>query len=478
MAADLRDWLYQVEQREDLKVIKGASWEQDIGFITSHYWKSWRNAPATMFDDIPGYPSGFRVLSNFIMSPRRAALTLGLPEKASDNEMRQALLQRWSGWEAASGDFAPKVVSRGPVLENVMEGESVDLLRFPTPKWHELDGGRYIGTGCAVITQDPDTGEVNLGCYRNMVLDGRNLALQVSPGKRGRLHYEKYHSRGQPCPIAVSVGHHPLFFAMSGVEVPVPEYHMAGAIRGEPVEVIREEVTGLPIPADAEIVIVGWCHPGKTRPEGPFGEVTGYYASKGRPEPYIEVERVYYRNHPVILGAPQGKPPHAVSFYQTLVRSVVLESELRKTGIPDIVALWTHEAPSSLFIAVSIRQRYAGHAKQVAMATRHVIGAGMSRYIIVVEEDIDVTDMSDVLWALTTRSDPERHIDVVRRTKSSLIDPIIRKPAEVYMSSTALIEACRPFEWKDDFPQAVGFSPEVTGKMMVRWGKVIEGPIK
>jgi UbiD family decarboxylase len=473
MGEDLRDWQRQVEEREDLKVVKEASWEQDIGFITAFYWKNWRNSPALMFDEVPGYPTGFRVLSNFVLSPRRVALTMGLPEHGSDSEMREALLQKLLQWEAGAGDFAPKVVGRGPVLENVMKGEDIDLLHFPSPKWHELDGGRYIGTGCAVITQDPDTGEVNLGCYRNMVLDGKNLALQASPGKHGRLHYEKYHSRGRPCPVAVSVGHHPLFFAMAGVEIPVAEYHFAGAMRGEPVEVIQEEVTGLPIPADSEIVIVGWCYPERTRPEGPFGEVTGYYASKGRQEPYIEVERVYYRNNPIILGAPQGKPPHSVSFYQALVRSAVLEHELRKTGIPDIIGLWTHEAPSSLFITVSIKQRYAGHAKQVALATRHLIGAGMSRYIIVVDEDIDVTNIADVIWALTTRSDPEKHIDIIRRAKSSLIDPIIRKPAEVYMASTALIEACKPFEWKDEFPEAVEFSTEVTERMMTRWGKVL-----
>lgn len=473
MTTDLRDWLRHVEEKGDLKVIKGASWEEDIGFVTDFYWKSWRDAPALLFDEVPGYPPGFRVLSNFMLSPRRVAFTLGLPEDGSANEMRRILLQKWPEWETRAGAFAPKVVSHGPILENVMKGDEVELFRFPTPRWHELDGGRYMGTGCAVITQDPDTRQVNLGCYRNMIIDSKNLALQATAGKQGRLHYEKYHSRGKPSPVAVSVGHHPLFFAMAGIEVPVPEYNMAGAIRGKPVEVIEEEATGLPIPADSEIVVAGWCYPGRLRPEGPFAEVTGYYASKGRQEPFIEVERIYYRDNPIIVGAPQGKPPHSVSFYQTLMRSAVLESELRKSGVPDIGGVWTHESPSSLFIAVSVKQRYAGHAKQVALATRHVIGAGISRFIVVVDDDIDVTSISEVLWALTTRCDPDQHIDIVRRTKSSLIDPIIRKPSDSFMASTVLIEACKPFEWKNDFPEVVESSPELRERMMARWGKLI-----
>lgn len=470
---DLRDWLRQVEQREKLKTIEGANCDLEIGFLTAYYWKDWRKAPALLFDKIAGYPPGFRVLSNPIMTPELFAFTMGLAG-GSDKEILAAVRQHMPQWEAKAGQFSPKVVKTGPVMENMVSGEKVDLSRFPVPKWHELDGGPYMGTGCAVITQDPDSGEANLGCYRNQVLDKTTLGIEIAPGKHGRLHMEKYHSRGKPCPVAISIGHHPLYFAVAAVEVTLPEYQLMGAITGKPVEVINEEITGLPIPADSEMVVVGWCPPNQTRPEGPFGEYTGYYASKRKETPFVKVERIYYRNNPIMLGAPPGRPPNGFSYLHTLMRSLVLENDLKKSGIPDIMGVWTHSAPGTLFAAISIKQRYAGHAKQTAMAARHLMRTGMGgRYIVVVDEDIDVTDIDQVLWALTTRSDPEKHLDILRRVRSISLDPMIRKPATAFHSSTVLIEACKPFEWMSEFPDTVDFSPEIEKKMMAKWGKVL-----
>jgi UbiD family decarboxylase len=472
--ADLREWLRQVEEREELKLIEGAHWDLEIGFLTAYYWKEWRTSPALLFDNIQDSPPGFRVLSNFMMTPERFQLTFGLPKQGSDKETMATLRKKMPEWEARAKDFEPKVVSTGPVMENALSGDEVDLLRFPSPKWHEQDGGRYMGTGCAVITQDPDTGEVNLGCYRDMVLDKKTLGLEVAPGKHGRLHYQKYHERGKPCPVAISMGHHPLFFALAGVEFPLPEYLLLGAIRGEPVEVIQEEITGLPIPADSEMVVVGWCPPGQTRREGPFGEYTGYYASKGREEPFVVVERIYHRNNPIILGAPPGRPPNGYSYLQILMRSLVLENDLKKSGIPDIVGVWTHDAPGTLFVTISIKQRYAGHAKQVGLAARHLVRTAVgARYIIVVDEDIDVTNIAEVLWALTTRSDPEKHIDIIRRVRSGSLDTMIPRSSNDFHGSTAIIEACKPYEWMSEFPEPVEFSPEVEKEMMAKWAKVL-----
>ncbi|MBM2832823.1 MAG: UbiD family decarboxylase, partial [Dehalococcoidia bacterium] len=192
----------------------------------------------------------------------------------------EALRSKLPKWEASLEKFKPKIVKTGPILENVLSGKDVDLLHFPVPLWHENDGGRYIGTGDAFITKDPDTGAVNLGAYRVMVCDRKTLTFHIQPTHHGMVHTAKYHARGQAAPMAISLGHHPLFLGISSRRVPEgTEYQYIGAIRGEPVEVIEEEVTGLPIPADSEIVVVGWCPPGKTRMEGPFGEGTGYYGS-------------------------------------------------------------------------------------------------------------------------------------------------------------------------------------------------------
>ncbi len=475
LTTDLREWLDKVDEMGELKRIEGADWDLEIGCITAMGWGK-TTTPALLFDNIKGYPTGDRVVTNFLSSPNRVALTLGLPSDCSLKEHVEILRQKLPQWEAGSHDFPPKVVTSGHILENVRSGDEVDLLQFPVPKCHEHDGGRYIGTGDAVITRDPDTGEVNLGTYRIMVHDAQTVGFYISPGKHGRIHYEKYHAMGKPCPVALSIGHHPLIFGVAGTETSGPEYNFAGAIRGQPVEVIEEEITGLPIPADSELVIVGWCPPGKTRVEGPFGEWTGYYASKERPTPVLEVERIYHRNNPIILGCPPGRPPTSNAYFRALIRSAMLYNFLVNSGIPDIRGVWlSPEGVSRLLLVISIKQRYAGHAKQAAIfASQSRIGAYMGRYVIVVDEDIDPTNIQDVLWALFTRSDPEKDIDIIRRAWASSLDPTIRKPTKAYFNSRAIIDACKPYEWIDEFPETIAISPELAERVKQKWGSTLE----
>ncbi len=245
-----------------------------------------------------------------------------------------------------------------------------------------------------------------------------------------------------------------------------------GAIREEPVEVIEEEITGLPIPADSEIVLVGWCPPGKSRTEGPFGEFTGYYASKEMERPYIEIERVYFRNNPILTGAPPARPPHSYSYFNTLVRSTLIYHQLKNIGIPEIEGVWTHDGPGTLFITVSIKQRYAGHAKQTGLAVLDIgsrMGIG-GRFVIVTDEDVDVTNITDIIWALTTRTNPERSIEIVRDYRTASLDPMVRKPAKSFSNSCAVITACKPYDWIDEFPESIDFSPELIKKVKDKWG--------
>jgi 4-hydroxy-3-polyprenylbenzoate decarboxylase len=147
-------------------------------------------------------------------------------------------------------DFPPEEVASGPILENIESGKEVNLLKFPVPRWHELDGGRYIGTGDAVITMDPETGEVNFGTYRIMVQDEKSVGLYISPGKHGRIHYEKWHEKEKPCPVAISVGHHPIIFRVGAMAFPASgvEYKYAGAALGRPIKIIKEEMSGTKLP--------------------------------------------------------------------------------------------------------------------------------------------------------------------------------------------------------------------------------------
>ncbi len=471
---DLRDWLEKVDRRGELRTVEGADWHLEIGCVTELNIPR-KNGPALLFDKIPGYPAGFRVLTCSTTTPGRLALSMDLPPTDSDLELLQALQEKLPVWDAGREKFPPEVVAAGPILENVLSGEEVDLFKFPVPQWHAGDGGRYIGTGDAVITQDPDTGEVNLGAYRMEVHDQKTCGLKIIPAQHGRFHYEKYHARGKRCPIAVSLGHHPLVFRMACRELPPgSEYQYLGAISGQAVQVIKEEITGLPIPAASEIVIAGWCPPDKTRAEGPFGEFTGYYAASPGPAPIVEVERIYYRNDPILLGSPPGRIGDS-GYYQVLTGSAMLYSEFMKSHIPGIKGVWLHEVGKQMFIAVSLKQMYPGHVKEAALfVSQSRVGANLGRYVVIVDEDIDPTNVQDVIWALCTRSDPEKDIDIIRRARGNPLDPIARKPAKEYFNSRALIDACRPYEWRDEFPRAIQPSPDLINKVKQKWGYVLD----
>lgn len=469
---DLREWLKEVEKMEELKVLEGANWELEIGCLCD--LNNHLGAPAMLFDKIKDYPSGYRVLCAPLLSNNRVALTFGLPLNLSDKEMITAFREKLPEWEAKAADFAQKVIKKGSIMENVLSGDDIDLFRFPVPKWHEGDGGRYIGTGDAVITRDPDTGQINLGTYRIMVHDKKTAAVYISPGHHGRIHYEKYHKRGERCPMAISVGHHPLILGIGCQNLTMEEYNFTGVVCGKPVEVIIDDVTGLPIPADAEIVITGWCPPEKTKMEGPFGEWTGYYASKERLAPILEVERVYFSSNPIILGSPPSRPPSEMTHFSNLVKSATIHNFLLKSGIPDVQAVWINDATGAPFMVVSIKQRYPGHAKQAALlASQSRMGAYCGRYVVVVDEDIDPMNLNDVLWAMGFRSDPAGSIDIIRKAWSTPLDPMIRKPTTAFYNSRAIIDACKPYDWIDEFPKEVKSSPELLKKTKERWDKVL-----
>ena len=199
--ADLREWLEEAEKLGEVKHVEGANWERDIGMaaeVVLHDPK----APCVVFDDVPGTLKGSRVLCNFF-SGKRMNMTLGFPSELSKIELTDAFRENYMEDLAT---IPHQFVDDGPVLENVMEGDDVDVEAFPTPLWHEEDGGRYIGTGSYNVTADPDTGWINVGTYRVMVHDQKSVGFYISPGKHGRVHRDKYQQRGEAMPAVIVVG--------------------------------------------------------------------------------------------------------------------------------------------------------------------------------------------------------------------------------------------------------------------------------
>src|SRR5438477_230596 len=375
---DLRDWLKRVDALGELQTVRGANTEEDIGMATELLGRT-RPSKATLFDEIKGFRKGFRVLANGLGSFSRIAVTLGLDPNASPHE----LVRMWQERVRKGIPSVPaEIVKDGPVFEKVMRGDQVDCLIFPAPKWHEFDGGRYLGTGSFDITRDPDDGWINLGTYRVMVHDKKRLGFYISPGKHGRQHRDKWFARGGKMPVAFVAGGDPLLFwaACTEIKYGLTEYDWAGGVRGYPYRVVKGPVTGLPLPADAEIVIEGWADPKEMEVEGPFGEWTGYYASMERPEPVMHVEA------------------------------------------------------------------------------------------------IDPMNLELVMWAICTRSEPAESIDIIPRMWSGPLDPRIQ-PGKKGFSSRAIIDATRPFEWRDQFPRSQQPTPEWRKKAMDKWGWLL-GEVK
>ena len=473
----LRSWLDEVERMGQLRVVHGANAEEEIGAATDVLQHA-NESPAAMFDQVPGYAPDFRVFVNGFVSTDRIALTLGLPLGLPKAE----LCETWRTRIKDLKPIPPVEVSDAPVMENVRRGDEIDMTIFPAPKWHPDDGGRYIGTGSFDITRDPDDGWVNLGTYRVMVHDRNRLGYYISPGKHGRIQRQKYFDRGEPCPVAMVFGSDPLQFLASCTEIPygLSEYDWVGGVRGEPVEIIRGPVTGLPIPADAEIAVEGFATTQELLVEGPFGEWTGYYGSASREEPVLHVEALYYRNQPILVGSPPGQPPDEQARYRALLRSALLRDDLEKAGIPDVVGAWQHEVGGSrLFTVVAITQRYPGHARQVLhVASQCHAGAYAGRYVVVVDDDIEPTNLEEVMWALCTRSDPATSIDIIQRAWSTPLDPRIppeRKRVKDFTNSRGLIDATRPWEWRDEFPPLNVPPREHREAARKRWGYLLEG---
>jgi 4-hydroxy-3-polyprenylbenzoate decarboxylase len=453
--------------------VEGTHWDLELSTLTEIINQRSKSRPAILFDRIKDYPPGYRVAANLVSSTERLALTLGLDAGLSDMDFIQA----WRRQVKKIAPLSAETVATGPLFENVQKGKDIDVLKFPVPRWHELDGGRYIGTDDLVITRDPEEGWVNVGTYRIMVQGSDRLALHMSPGKHGRVHKDKYHAQGKPMPVAVSFGHHPVNFVVASTDVPnrVNEYDYAGGILGKPLQVVKGPITGLPIPADAEIAVEGEVAVQDVMPEGPFGEWTGYYASNQPAVPVIQVKAVYFRNDPILCGFPLLKPSSGDNLHFSLMRSALIWNSLDEAGVPDVKGVWCHPSGGRFLTVLSIKQRYPGHARQAGMiASQCRSGAYLGRYVVVVDDDVDITDSEEFLWVLSSRSDPAQSIEIVRRAWSGPLDPRIPRD-EVGHSSRAIIDATRPYEWRDKFPKSSGASRELKDKVAARWRTFLDG---
>lgn len=472
---DLREWLDRAEGINELiQIDKPVDRDEEMSAITYLVAKQ-DPSPTILFENPKGYEDsaiGARMLWNILgPSPKRIALTIEEPPETPILELIRRLKEKMKD------RIPPREIpaAQAPVYENTLAGDDIDLEQLPIPRHWPLDGGRYAGTADAVFTRDPDSGYLNIGTYR-MMLQGKNeVGLYLSPGKDARLHITRSWEKGESVPVAAAWGIDPLFMLVGSQTFPknVSEYEFAGGIKGEAIPVVRAETSDLLLPANAELVIEGVIRPNSVKTEGPFGEFPGYY---GRPEagcPLVEVTRVHHRSHPVLTNAIMADYPSCEqSGFFAVIRSARIWDDLDKLGIPGVQGVYAHPAGAGGFgmTVISLEQRYAGHAAQcLALAAQVPGGAYYTKWIIAVDEDIDPTDMDQVIWAMSSRSNPIEDIDVLRNTWSTWLDPTQNPPEERPYGSKALINACKEHRYLPVFSKRTTLRREMYDQVAERW---------
>lgn len=456
---DLRALIDALDKAGNLKRIHGAHWNLEIGTINEIF--ALTNEPAALFDHIPDYPEGYRVLSNVFQTQIGQRIAFGMDEQALSTE----IIRDWADKFAKFKPISPEYVSTGPVMENVITGEDINILKFPVPKWHEMDGGRYIGTANCVISKDPDEEFYNVGTYRQMVQNENTINVYSSPGKHFTIMREKYWAKGRDCPVVVSFGQDPLLLGFAMITLPwgMGEFEAAGFFKGRPIEVIKGPVTGLPIPATAEIAVECLMPPGEEKVEGPFGEWTGYYATGAKTCPVAKIKAIYHRNDPILHGQPPVPPP-ANTWFPIPVHTVpTLWNNLVAAGLQGIKGVYIHGPGNRPVCVVSIEQKYMGHAKQVATVAAGLLtgGACVGKWIIIVDDDIDPSNFEQVWTAICLRADIEDSIDIVRGYLNSALDPSLspeKKASGNITTAKVIIDACKPWHWRDKFPKPINVS--------------------
>ncbi|MDP6175834.1 MAG: UbiD family decarboxylase, partial [Rhodospirillales bacterium] len=328
--------------------------------------------------------------------------------------------------------------------------------------------------------RDPDTGWVNCGSYRLMIMDNKTVGHNVVPGHHASVHLKKYQARGERMPMVMVLGGDPMTFFMASSIVPegVGEMDVVGRMRGKPVEVVKGPITGLPIPANAEIALEGYVNLDRIEPEGPFGDWTGTYTEKGRVDPVVDIQAIYHRNDPILLGfVPQALPDEFSRFF-AITRSAVLKRDIKAAGVPDVQAAWAHEIGGArILFGVSIKQRYAGHSKQAGHVASMVGANNGNRWVIVTDEDVDVVNLEELIYAALTRSDPATSVDLIRGAQGSKADPRLNpwdRDSGNHTNSRLIFDACRPFHWRDEVPEPTKPSEETARDAQAMFGYLLE----
>ena len=477
---DLREYIAFLEGKGDLHRIKSeVTWDLEITGIADRVVKV--GGPALLFENVVGYD--IPVLINMFTSDQRMAWALGVESLDPLVERMQGLLRltqgppegllnklRTLGRLVQLGSFQPRTVRNAPCQEVVLQGEDVDLFKFPILKCWPLDGGRYI-TLPLVITKDPETGVQNYGIYRMQVFDSRTTGMHWQTHKVGAHHYRVSEAReAEKLEVAVALGGDPATIWTGSAPLPpdVDEMVLAGFIREEAVELVPARTVDLLVPAHAEIIIEGYVTPGEERLEGPFGDHTGYYSMED-PYPVFHVTTITHRRNPIYPTTFVGRPPKEDYWMGKVTERMFLP--LIKMVLPEVVDInMPAEGIFHNLALVSIKKEYPGHARKVMFGLWGLGLMSLSKTIVVVDDFVDVQDPSEVAWRVANNLDPGKDLVVV---EGPLDDLDVASPTARFGSKLG-IDATRkgPGEgYHRGWPPDIEMSQEIKDLVDRRWAE-------
>jgi 4-hydroxy-3-polyprenylbenzoate decarboxylase len=432
---DLRGWMRALAAAGELHEVDAeVDWNIELGTIM-RLAQGAGTGPALLFNNIKDYNKSSsrcrRVFGGGLSSYRRVAMMLGLAPDTHPRELVKI------GRNILNGRVPPRIVADGPVKEHKIAGTDVDLYEFPVPYWNRLDGGRYIITYAGCVTKDPDTGVMNVGIYRGMLAGRDRIPILMWRAQHIGHHTTAWQQAGRnEMPIAFVMGWEPSLGFCGGTAIPkgVCEYDVMGAIRGEPVDLVKCETVDLYVPASAEIVIEGYLglDPDSYMMEGPFAEVTGYIAGERAPKPTVRVTCVTHRSDPILRGTIEGSLPGSFSensVCSSIMRAATAWDVLDRAGVPGITDVFCPPVHAGINLLIRMKQSYRGQAKQAANAVWGS-SAGHVRYkhVIVVDDDIDIHDYAAVDWAIAYRVNAgEDDIVIMPATFGLGLDPSTRR---------------------------------------------------
>ncbi|WP_018868882.1 4-hydroxy-3-polyprenylbenzoate decarboxylase [Thioalkalivibrio sp. ALgr3] len=460
---DLRDFIDGLEQRGELRRIqREVSPDLEMTEISDRVLRA--GGPALLFENPTG--SDIPVLANLFGTPERVALGMGEDSVEALREVGRllAFLKQpdppkglKAAWEQLPVfrkvlDMAPKKVRSPDCQRHVLEGDDVDLNRLPVQTCWPGDAGPLITWGL-VVTRGPEKTRQNLGIYRQQVIGRNRVIMRWLSHRGGALDYQEWCRAhpGEPFPVAVTLGADPA--TILGAVTPVPdtlsEYAFAGLLRGRRTELATCIGSDLQVPASAEFVLEGHIHPGDTAPEGPFGDHTGYYNEVDE-FPVFTIDRITHRERPIYHSTYTGRPPDEPAILGVALNEVFVP--ILQKQFPEIVDFYLPPEGCSYRLAVvSMRKQYPGHAKRVMMGVWSFLRQFMyTKFVIVVDEDVNTRDWKDVIWAITTRMDPVRDTTLVENTPIDYLDfasPVSGLGSKMGMDATSKWPGETDREW-------------------------------